>query len=81
MQPNEAREAEELVLVTVYARVQVRLPELVVGVERGHVDDRAVDAVGAVEGAPVDWRFVLAAFLFLLLELGYMISQELPAEC
>ena len=74
--PDEAGEAEELVLVPVDAGMQVRLPELVVGVERGHVDDRAVDAVRAVEGASVDWRFVLTAFLLLLLELGCTISQE-----
>ena len=81
VQPDEAREAEKLVLVPVNARMKVRCSKFVLGVERGHIDDRAEDAVGAVEGAPVDWRFVLAAFLLLLLELGCTISQELPAEC
>ena len=66
VKPDEASETEELVLVPVDARVQVSCSKFVVGVQRSHDDDGAVDAVGAVEGAPVDWGFVLAAFLVLL---------------
>lgn len=51
--------------------VFVLMDESLRGNERG---------VGAVEGGPVDGRFVLATFI-LLLELGCTFSQELPAEC